>query len=116
MTEHRLFPYFLILAAGLWAVVVLYVSAALTRLVKLARRDCWPRIHKLIPAADLAGTWLGTIGCAALAFGRPFRWLIKGALPFGVGLFLVAATVAALRNLHFLRRGEGAPAPDDGSE
>ena len=53
---------------------------------------------------------------AALAFGRPFRWLIKGALPFGVGLFIVAATVAALRNLRFLRRGEGAPAPDDGAE
>lgn len=53
---------------------------------------------------------------SALAWGRPLRWLVKGALPFGIGLFLVAATIAALRNLRFLCRGEGGPAPDDAAE
>lgn len=52
---------------------------------------------------------------SALAQGRPWRWLIKGALAFGVGLFLLAATSAAIRNLRFLLRGVGRPAPDDGT-
>ncbi len=51
---------------------------------------------------------------SALAFGRPLRWLIKGALAFGIGLFLVAATVAAIRNVGFIVRGRGGPSPDDG--
>ena len=51
---------------------------------------------------------------SALAFGRPLKWLIKGAVPFGVGLFLIAAGVAALRNLRFIIRGQGGPSPDDG--
>jgi TRAP-type mannitol/chloroaromatic compound transport system permease small subunit len=44
---------------------------------------------------------------SALAWGRPLKWLIKAALPFGVGLFLLATTIAALRNLRFLCRGDG---------
>ena len=52
---------------------------------------------------------------SALAYGRPWRWLIKGALAFGVGLFLLAATSAAIRNLRFLFCGTGGPAPDGGS-
>lgn len=35
----------------------------------------------------------------ALALGAPGRWLLKGAMPFGLGLFLLAAVVAAVRNL-----------------
>lgn len=53
---------------------------------------------------------------SALAYGRPLRWLIKGALVFGVGLFLIAATTAALRNVLFLSRGVGGPAPDGRTE
>ena len=52
---------------------------------------------------------------SALAYGRPFGWLIKGALAFGLGLFLLAATLAAIRNLRFLLGGRGGPAPDDGA-
>jgi TRAP-type mannitol/chloroaromatic compound transport system permease small subunit len=51
---------------------------------------------------------------AALAFGRPFRWVLKGSIAFGVGLFLIAATVAAIRNVRFIIRGRGGPSPDDG--
>jgi TRAP-type mannitol/chloroaromatic compound transport system permease small subunit len=36
---------------------------------------------------------------SALALGAPARWLLKGAMPFGLGLLLLAAVVAALRNL-----------------
>ncbi len=35
----------------------------------------------------------------ALTLGGPWRWLLKGAMPFGLGLFLLAAIVAAVRNL-----------------
>jgi len=51
---------------------------------------------------------------SALAFGQPFKWILKGAVAFGVGLFLIAATVAAIRNLRFIIRGRGGPSPDDG--
>ena len=34
----------------------------------------------------------------ALTLGGPWRWLLKGAMPFGLGLFLLAAIVAAVRN------------------
>jgi len=63
---------------------------------------------------DYAADSYATGERAALAFGRPFRWLIKGAIAFGVGLFLVAATVAAIRNAGFIIRGRGGPSPDDG--
>jgi TRAP-type mannitol/chloroaromatic compound transport system permease small subunit len=36
---------------------------------------------------------------SALALGAPARWIMKSAMPFGIGLFIVAAIVAALRNL-----------------
>ncbi len=42
---------------------------------------------------------------SALALGGPARWLLKGAMPFGLGLLLLAAIVAALRNLN-QRRGK----------
>jgi len=35
----------------------------------------------------------------ALTLGGPWRWLLKGAMPFGLGLFLLAAIVAVVRNL-----------------
>ena len=35
----------------------------------------------------------------ALALGAPGRWLLKAAMPIGLGLFLIAAIAAALRNL-----------------
>jgi len=35
----------------------------------------------------------------ALTLGGPWRWLLKGAMPFGLGLFLLAAIVAAVRKL-----------------
>ena len=35
----------------------------------------------------------------ALTLGGPWRWLLKGAVPFGLGLFLLAAIIAAVRNL-----------------
>jgi TRAP-type mannitol/chloroaromatic compound transport system permease small subunit len=35
----------------------------------------------------------------ALGLGAPGRWLLKAAMPFGLGLFLIAAIIAAVRNL-----------------
>lgn len=39
----------------------------------------------------------------ALAFGAPVRWMMVGAVPFGVGLFLVAALCRAARAVETLR-------------
>ncbi|MEO1686827.1 MAG: TRAP transporter small permease subunit [Pseudomonadota bacterium] len=45
----------------------------------------------------------------ALTFGAATRWLMIGAIPFGVGLFLVAALCRAVRAWRLLRGGaEGA--------
>jgi TRAP-type mannitol/chloroaromatic compound transport system permease small subunit len=53
---------------------------------------------------------------SALAFGRPWRWLVDAALPFGMGLFGLAVLCAALRNLGFLLTGRGAPAPRNATD
>jgi len=53
---------------------------------------------------------------SALAFGRPWRWLVDAVLPFGMGLFGLAVLSAALRNLGFLLTGRGGPAPRAGSD
>ena len=47
----------------------------------------------------------------ALAHGRPWRWIVKGALPAGMALFALMALTAAARNLAFLLTGKGGPAP-----
>lgn len=47
----------------------------------------------------------------ALALGGPYRWVLRAALPFGMGLFTLMVLTAALRNIHFLATGKGGPAP-----
>ncbi|MEQ9640001.1 MAG: TRAP transporter small permease subunit [Alphaproteobacteria bacterium] len=47
----------------------------------------------------------------ALAFGGPYRWVLRATLPLGMGVFTAMVLTAAVRNLHFLATGKGGPAP-----
>jgi TRAP-type mannitol/chloroaromatic compound transport system permease small subunit len=49
------------------------------------------------------------------ALGLPMRWLIKGALPLGAALLLLAGAAVFVRNVIFLLNGEQRCAPDDGA-
>ncbi len=47
------------------------------------------------------------------ALGLPMRWIIKGALPLGAGLLLLAGLAVFVRNVMSLINGEQTCAPDD---
>lgn len=47
------------------------------------------------------------------ALGLPMRWIIKGAMPLGAALLLLAGAAVFVRNVIFLLNGEQACAPDD---
>lgn len=49
------------------------------------------------------------------ALGLSMRWLIKGTMPVGAALLLLAATAVFVRNVISLLNGEQACAPDDGA-
>ena len=49
----------------------------------------------------------------AIALGRPLQWLVKGMLPFGMGLLSLAGLVILIRNFLFLTGRAERPAPPE---
>ncbi len=49
----------------------------------------------------------------AIALGRPLQWVVKGALPFGIGLLSLAGLVILIRNILFLTGRAEHPAPPE---